>query len=113
MPNGLRNPQSARLARFPTRQKADLGDLGQQPDHKLNNPGVQATRQRVVPRAHVAQLLEVHPWHLHVDVNPVHQRTGDTLLVARHGDGRAGARTGRAVIIDARTGVWFTIKAGY
>ena len=43
---------------------------------------------------YIVQLLIFHPRHLHVDVNPVHQRTGNTLLVTGHCGRRAGARPG-------------------
>ena len=47
------------------------------------HPG--AHRRGGFPRSHVAQLLVCHLKHLHVDINPVHQRTQDALLVARRG----------------------------
>jgi hypothetical protein len=52
-----------------------------------------------------------NPRHLHVEVDPDQQRTGDALLVARHRRSGAGARPGRATKVSARAGVWFSIKA--
>jgi len=39
--------------------------------------------------------MEFYTRHLHVDVDAVHQRTQDALLVARYRGRRTGARPGR------------------
>jgi len=38
---------------------------------------------RRFPQAHVAQFLIFHTRYLHMHVDPIHQRSGDALLVAR------------------------------
>jgi hypothetical protein len=60
---------------------------------------------------HVTQLLILNPLHLHMDIDAVHQRAGNTLLIACYRRGRTGARPRRVTIVPTWAGVRFSIKA--
>jgi hypothetical protein len=52
-----------------------------------------------------SQFFVIHAWHLDVDVDPVEQRAGDALLVARDNRGRVGAGLLAVAVIAAWAGM--------
>jgi hypothetical protein len=73
--------------------------------HDAGGGDPRADGQRRLALALAAQLLVVDTRHVHVDVDPVEQRAGDALLVARDDRRRTGAGFLGVAMIPAGAGI--------